>query len=159
MARTGVPTTRLPTIDASAKAADVLHALGRDGVAVIVNADRVPVGVVTLADLPALHHRVETAHVARDLIARPLVTVRVDDSPKDVMQTLIDHGEGTGVVAVDSDCTYRGFVFTKTFRDMMPEIRERRELAQAKLNRLRELEPEIYERVERCAGWMTRLPR
>jgi hypothetical protein len=139
-------------IPESASARAVLEALKRDEVAVLVGSDRRPIGVLTYSDMEHIKKRVaEKAERARELFhaGRSIYTVSVSDDAAAVARAIARHGLKTGIVAVDDQGSYAGYVFVRDLRELHAALSERTEALEKEIDKARKEHPAQFERVDR----------
>lgn len=146
-----LPPTQLRPFRADDSPRAVLNALRDDAVAILVDGERKPIGVLTLSDTGRLQQAVPQARKAADLfeLGREIFTVRTDAEPAEVARLVLQHGLKTGITAVDTNGCFAGYIFVRDLRGVLPEVKVAIRASDRNLEDLKREHPAPYDRVER----------
>jgi predicted transcriptional regulator len=119
-------------VPAVSKADGILRVLGNlreHGVAVLLDTENKPFDILTACDLGKVKEQVEHG-LGKDAPAsalfepkgRPVFTVNADDDLTVVAQQIALHGLSTGIVVVDRQGRYLGYVPSSTLRERATEL-------------------------------------
>ena len=146
--------TRVPAITKGALVLDVLKNLKEHGVAVLVDAERRPIDILTSCDVEAVKQKIGERKLAGNSPGsalfteqgREVYTVREDDSLEVVAQKLARFGLGTGIAVVDASGRYSGYVYNREMRRRASEYSQE---VEADVRRVEAEFPEAWSSLQR----------